>query len=113
MAQQTSRPKGAASARLGLLSRIGATIIGLAGLGSGAVAVFVTHLEAGPVGLLAAGFLLLVIGMSGRLPSRLKLGDNEAEWQEEREAFAEFVERVAVDSTDNNRADLISALDKL
>jgi hypothetical protein len=51
--------------------------------------------------------------MSGRLPSRLKLGDNEAEWQEEREAVQEFVERVAVDSAKSKNADLISALDKL
>jgi hypothetical protein len=112
--QLPARPEHPATPRqLGPWSRIGATTIGLAGLGSGAVADFVTHLEAGPVGLLAVGFLLLVIGMSGRLPTRLKLGDNEAEWQEERGAFAEFVEQVTVSSPNINNADLIDALDKL
>jgi hypothetical protein len=111
--QLPARSERVASARLGIWSRVGAVVIGLAGLGSGGVAVFVTHLEAGPVGLLAVGFLLLVVGMSGRLPSRLKLGDNEAEWQEEREAFAEFVEQVAVAAPGIGGADLIGALDKL
>lgn len=108
----SARPKQAASLRLGVWSRAGAIILGVAGLGSGAVAVYVTRLEAGPVGLLAVGFLLLLIGMSGRLPTRLKVGDNEAEWQEEREAFQEFVETVAEDA-DNKPADLMGALDKL
>jgi len=107
------RPDRSVGPRLGFWSRVGTTTIGLAGLGSGAVAVFVTHLEAGPVGLLAAGFLLFMIGVGGRMPSRLKVGDNEAEWQEEREAVQEFVERVAVDSQEGRRADLVSALDEL
>jgi hypothetical protein len=107
------RPRRPASMRLGAWSRVGVTTLGLAGLGSGAVAVFKTHLEAGPVGLLAVGFLLLLIGMSGRMPSRLKVGDNEAEWQEEREAVQEFVEQVAVDSQESRRVNLIEALDEL
>jgi len=57
-------------------------VLGLIGLGAGGVAVFVTNLEAGPVALIAAGLLLLLIGMGGRMPSRLKVGDNEAEWLE-------------------------------
>ncbi len=62
--------------------RVGAIALGLAGLGGGGAAVFLTHVEAGPVALITAGFLLLVIGASGQLPNRLKIGDNEAEWYE-------------------------------
>ncbi len=63
--------------------------LGLIGLGAGGVAVFVTHLEAGPVALLVVGFLFLLIGMSGRMPSRLKIGDNEAAWEEAVQVFVE------------------------
>lgn len=58
--------------------------MGVAGLGAGGVAVFVTKLEAGPVALLAVGFLFLVVGMSGRLPNRLKIGESEAAWDTEK-----------------------------
>jgi tetratricopeptide (TPR) repeat protein len=47
------------------------------------VAVFVTHVEAGPVALIAGGVLFMFIALSGVLPTRLKIGDNEAEWQQE------------------------------
>ena len=57
-----------------------AVALGVAGLGAGGVAVFVTKLEAGPVALLAVGFLFIVVGMSGRLPNRLKIGESEAAW---------------------------------
>src|ERR1700678_3802418 len=65
--------------------------LGLVGLGSGGVAVFVIHLEEGPVPLLPGGLILLIIGVGGRLPSRLKVGENEAAW----EAVEGFVSRVA------------------
>jgi hypothetical protein len=68
--------------KMSLWYRIGAIALGVAGLGSGGAAVFLTHVEAGPVALITAGFLLLVIGASGQLPNRLKIGDNEAEWYE-------------------------------
>ena len=61
-----------------------AVALGVAGLGAGGVAVFVTKLEAGPVALLAVGFLFLVVGMSGRLPNRLKIGESEAAWDTEK-----------------------------
>jgi hypothetical protein len=59
-------------------ARASAIGLGLIGLGAGGAAVFITHLEAGPMALLAAGFLFMIIGMSGRMPSRLKVGGNEA-----------------------------------
>jgi tetratricopeptide (TPR) repeat protein len=58
-----------------------AVALGAGGLGAGGVAVFVTKLEAGPVALLVVGFLFIIIGMSGKLPNRLKIGEAEAEWQ--------------------------------
>jgi hypothetical protein len=85
--------------------RIGSIVIGLVGLGSGGAAVFLTRVEAGPVALIVAGSLFLLIGASGRLPNRLKIGDNEAEWyevfrrvQETAEATAEATATKAVRS---------------
>lgn len=83
--------------------------LGLAALGSGGVAVFVTHLEAGPVALLAVGLVLLLVGAGGRLPSRLKVGDNEAAW----EAVEEFVSRVAEDVPSEQTPQLVNALNEL
>ena len=59
-----------------------AYVLGSAGLGAGGVAVFITHVEAGPVALLAVGLIFMIVALSGRLPTRLRVGDNEAEWQE-------------------------------
>jgi hypothetical protein len=70
--------------------RVLATFLGLLGLGAGGVAVFVTDVEAGPVALLVVGLILLMVAAGGRLPSRIKYKDTEAEW-----AIEEFVERVA------------------
>lgn len=69
-----------AAPKIDIWYRAAAIVLGLAGLGSGGAAVFLTHVEAGPVALIAVGFLFLLIGTSGRLPNRLKIGDNEAEW---------------------------------
>jgi hypothetical protein len=73
---------------LGRPSRWAAFLLGLAGLGAGGTAVFITHLEAGPVALLAVGLILVLVGLAGKMPSRLKVGDNEAEFLEEREAMS-------------------------
>ena len=83
--------------------------LGLVGLGSGGVAVFVTQLEAGPVALLAVGLVLLLVAAGGRLPSRLKVGDSEATW----DAVEEFVERVAEGVSPDQRPELVEALNDL
>jgi len=83
--------------------------IGLAALGAGGLAVFVTHLEAGPVALLVVGLILLLVGAGGRLPNRLKVGDNEAAW----EAVEDFVSRVAGDVPSEQTPELIHALTEL
>jgi len=88
-------------------------VLGLAGLGAGGAAVFITDLEAGPVALIAAGLLLLLIGIGGRMPSRLKIGDNEAAWEIEREAVQTFVERVAEDVPVANQREFLGALGEL
>ena len=64
--------------KLGRWSRISAVLLGLAGLGAGGVAVFITNLEAGPVALISAGLIFVLIGMGGRIPNRLKVGESEA-----------------------------------
>jgi hypothetical protein len=83
--------------------------LGLAGLGAGGAAVFITRLEAGPVALLAVGLVLLLVGAGGRLPSRLKVGENEATW----DAVEEFVERVAEGVSPEQRPELVDALNDL
>ena len=93
--------------------RVVSTAAGLGALAAGGYAVFASHLEAGPVALLAVGFLFLVIAMSGRLPTRIRLGDNEASWQEEREAAQDFVEQVVVQTGDETRLHAVSALEAL
>jgi hypothetical protein len=83
--------------------------LALVALGSGGAAVFVTQLEAGPVALLAVGLVLLLVGAGGRLPSRLKVGENEAAW----EAVEEFVSRVAEDVPSEQTPQLVDALNEL
>jgi hypothetical protein len=68
--------------KLGTRNRVIAYTLGVAGLGAGGVAVFLTHVEAGPVALLAVGLIFMIVALSGRIPSRLKIGENEAEWQD-------------------------------
>jgi hypothetical protein len=77
-----------AAIRLGQPTRLAAFILGVAGMGAGGVAAFRAHLEAPPVALLAAGLILALVGMAGVMPTRLKAGDNEAEFLEQRLATA-------------------------
>jgi tetratricopeptide (TPR) repeat protein len=58
-------------------------VLGLAGVGSGGAAVFLTHVEAGPVALIAGGVVFLLISFSGAMPTYLKVGATEAKWQRE------------------------------
>jgi hypothetical protein len=87
--------------------RATSVVLGLAGLGAGGAAVFITHVEAGPVALLVVGLLLLMIGMAGRLPSRIKVGDNEAEWKAA--AFDRIVDEIE-DSPGDVKPALLDAL---
>jgi hypothetical protein len=65
--------------------RWAALVLGLAGLVAGGTAVFSTRLEAGPVALLAVGLILALMGLAGVMPTRLKVGDNEAEFYQEQQ----------------------------
>jgi hypothetical protein len=58
--------------------RIGAVLLGLACLGSGGAAVFVTDSQAGQIALLAESLIFLLIGCGGRLPIKVKFGNYEA-----------------------------------
>jgi hypothetical protein len=105
-AMVASRPVGL---RIGNWWRAVAITLGLAGLGSGATAVFITHLEAGPVALLAVGLVLLLVGIGGQLPSRLRMGDSEAAW----EAVETFAERVAIEAPPAIQPEMMDALTDL
>jgi hypothetical protein len=78
-----------AAIRLGRPSRWAAFILGLLGMAAGGLAAFRAHLEAPPVALLAGGLILVLIGLGGTMPTRLKIGDNEAEWMQERAMVAQ------------------------
>lgn len=96
--------------KLSTPSRVTAYALGFAGLGAGGVAVFITHVEAGPVALLAVGLIFMIIALSGRLPTRLKIGENEAEWQ----GVAGEVIEIAVEAAPPNaRAELAAQLGQL
>lgn len=94
---------------IGIWWRVAAVALGLAGLGAGSVAAFIRSLEAGPPSLIGAGLVLLLVGISGRLPTRLKMGDNEAAW----EAVENFVERTVEAVPPGDRSNLIDALEDL
>lgn len=94
-------------------ARATAFTLGIAGLGAGGVAVFISHLEAGPVALLVVGLTFMIIALGGVLPSRLKVGDNEATWEVQREAVEAFVERVAENAPAESQPELLDALDDL
>lgn len=58
-------------------------ILGVGGLCSvivGCVAIFTRDNEIGPAALVALGGAMLLIGTTGILPTRLKIGDHEAHW---------------------------------
>ena len=76
-----------------------AGFVGAAGCGSGGASVFLTHAEAGPVALIVGGSLFLLLTLGGVLPTRLKIGDNEAEWQEVAESVASIQRQVPEVST--------------
>ncbi|NKQ51968.1 hypothetical protein HFP15_03625 [Amycolatopsis sp. K13G38] len=66
-------------AELSRTARVAASLSALALGGAGGTAVFMTDNQAGTAVLLAAGALFGLIGLSGRLPSRIKFGDNEVQ----------------------------------
>jgi hypothetical protein len=92
-------------------ARAAAGFLGLAGVGAGGTAVFVTDVEAGPVALIGVGAIFLLIALAGTMPTRLKIGDNEAEWQEINEAI-EAVANAAV-GKESSQNDLDEALANL
>jgi len=108
--ERTLRP---AIVKIGTWNGAALDVLGVAALGAGGAAVFITHLEAGPVALLGVGLILLLVGVSGRMPTRLKVGDNEAAWEIEREAVEVFVERVAEDVPVDKQPELLDALGEL
>jgi hypothetical protein len=91
-------------------ARCAASAIGLAGVGSGGAAVFITHVEAGPVALIATGVLFLFVALGGVMPTRLRVGDNEAEWISEIE---EAAVAVAVSAVIDDKAELAASIGRL
>lgn len=94
---------------LPLWARLVSAALGAGELAAGGAAVFVTDSEAGPVALLVLGTMSLIVAASGRLPSRLKFGDNEVEMAAAEEIVADLASVVS----DTDRAMLISRLNGL
>ncbi len=107
-AQKITRTAGQS---LNGFSRTASAVLGLAGLLAGGVAIFITHVEAGPVALVAAGLIFLLIAMSGRMPSSLKYGDAEARF--EQTAIEEFVMRTVAETPSKETPELVNALENL
>jgi hypothetical protein len=95
--------------KLRLWARWAAGFLGLVGLGSGGTAVYVTHIEAGPVALIAVGAVFMLVALAGVLPTRLKVGDNEAEWVEVGVAVAAVVESASA----QDKSQLVTNLGRL
>ena len=96
--------------KLSTPSRVTAYALGIASLGAGGVAVFTTHVEAGPVALLFVGLIFMIVALSGRLPTRLRIGDNEAEWQE----YAGDIIETALDAAPRStKAEIAPQLEEL
>jgi hypothetical protein len=58
---------------------------------------------------LAVGLILLLVAISGRLPNRIKIGDDEVAW----DAVQVFVQEVADDTPGDKQPELIDALNEL
>lgn len=101
-----------AAIKLSKPSRWAAFILGVAGLGAGGVAAFIAHLEAPPVALLAVGLVLALVGLAGVLPTRLKVGDNEAEFLEQRLAVV-LSESVEAAPTETAREQVAEVVDRV
>ena len=59
------------------------TVFGLVATGAGGVAIFTEDLEAGPVALLAFGFVFLLLAIVGYVPRSAKMGGAELAWSDE------------------------------
>ncbi len=91
--------------------RAASAVLGLAGLGAGVAAVFVTESEVGSVAPLVVGAGFVLLGLVGYLPTRLRWeGRGEVQWQREVGiAVATIVDKVPGGS----RPDILSALDDI
>jgi hypothetical protein len=98
-------PEDSDEARLGRPRRVVAAVLGLAGTGTGAVAVFVTGNELGSTALITVGVYFVLAANLGHYP-RLKFGDNEIDptarrlARDARNAAAE-ARRVATDAQED------------
>lgn len=97
--------------RLSKPARAAALALGLAGLGSGGASVYLTHLEAGPVALIAAGLILAMVGLGGVLPTRVKFQDSELEFLEQRVAVA--LQRGVQDASPEARKDVAALVSRV
>lgn len=102
MPDQVSKPPRTAIA-LNDEAKILMCCLGLGGLIFGTLAIFRTEVEAGPVALLILGALFVIVALAGELPTRLKVGDNEAEWAAQREVGELLAQTIG--STPNSERD--------
>jgi hypothetical protein len=72
-----------------------AGLLGLAGVGAGGAAVFLTQVEAGPAALIGAGVLFLFLAFGGVMPTRVRVGDAEAEFQRQVQESVQRIEQKA------------------
>jgi hypothetical protein len=87
--------------------------LGFAGLAAGGVAVFVTHLEADPVGLMAVGLIFMIIALGECCPGGSRSARTKPHGEVERQAVETFVERVAQVTPAANQHEFLGALSDL
>jgi hypothetical protein len=82
-----------------------AAVFGAAGLVFGTLGVFIVERDWGPIALLIIGTLLMLVGISGRIPS-VKWQDNEVTWPTEEAIATAMVEVIESGSSDEQRETL-------
>lgn len=96
------------------VSRSLSCLIGTASVVAGGISVFTTENQVGSGALLILGALFLIIAISGRIPSRLQIGDNSMEWQEKAEKIVtESVKESVELASPEKQEDIIEQIDDI
>lgn len=102
---EAPRPITGHGPKLSNFSRSLTSLFGAVALVFGTLGVFVVDRDWGPIALLIIGVLLLLVGLSGRIPS-LRWQDNEISWPAEEAAARAMVEVIESGSPDEQRQTL-------
>jgi hypothetical protein len=80
---ERGQPPGGGPASLPTAQRRAAYASGFVLLGAGGCGVFLSDNDLGTLALILSGLALLLLGITGKLPSKVSIGDNSVEWVQE------------------------------